>query len=171
MNILIGLIFCILGTFLLVKGADWFMDGVRDLAPVLGISAVALGILLASLEPEEMLTAGIASFRGTPTLAVGNVLGTNIVITTLALGVSALIFPLQIGRAIRRQAIIATLVSIIPIVLLLTGFITRLEGLVMLVLFGAYTFALLRYDPDILRQREALEAMTTMIKMMMTTTN
>jgi len=42
-----------------------------------------LGVLLAGLEPEEMLTAAIASARGAPALAVGNVIGTNITIATV----------------------------------------------------------------------------------------
>ena len=62
------------GTLLLLLGADWFLDGAGDLAHALGVSALVLGVLLAGLEPEEMLTAAIASARGAPTLAVGNVI-------------------------------------------------------------------------------------------------
>jgi cation:H+ antiporter len=154
MNILIAFALFIIGVVLLIKGADWFLDGVQDLALSLGISAVVLGILLASLEPEEMLTAAIASFRGAPALAVGNVLGTNIVITTLAIGLSALIFPIAIDRTIRRQAVIVTIVSIIPTFFLLTGSVSRLAGLFMLLLFGGYTFLLLRQKPPTLHQLE-----------------
>jgi cation:H+ antiporter len=154
MNILIASALFVLGVFLLIKGADWFLDGVQDLALSLGISAVVLGILLASLEPEEMLTAAIASLRGAPSLAVGNVLGTNIVITTLAIGLSALIFPIAIDRTIRRQAIIVTIVSIIPILLLISGFISRLAGLFMLLLFAGYTILLLRQKSPTVVQLE-----------------
>ncbi len=75
----------LVGTVLLVVGADWFLDGAGDLARALGVSALVLGVLLAGLEPEEMLTAAIASARGAPTLAVGNVIGTNVTIVTVAL--------------------------------------------------------------------------------------
>jgi cation:H+ antiporter len=102
----------LVGTVLLVVGADWFLDGAGDLARSLGISALILGVLLAGLEPEEMLTAAIASARGAPTLAVGNVIGTNVTIVTAALGLSALIFPMVIDKRVRRQALIATLVSV-----------------------------------------------------------
>src|SRR6476661_4591218 len=101
------------GATLLLAGADWFLDGAGDLARALGISALVLGVLLAGLEPEEMLTAAIASARGAPALAVGNVVGTNVTIVTAALGLSALIFPMVIDRSVRRQALIATLVSVI----------------------------------------------------------
>src|ERR1700676_4919921 len=106
------------GTLLLVVGADWFLDGAGDLARAFGVSALVLGILLAGLEPEEMLTAAIASGRGAPTLAVGNVIGTNVTIVTVAWDLSPLIFPMTISVRVRRQALIATFVSVLPVVLL-----------------------------------------------------
>src|SRR5690348_15030109 len=123
------------GALLLLRGADWFMDGVGDLARVLGVSAVMLGAVLAGLEPEEMLTAAVASGRGAPDLAVGNVIGTNVTIVTLALGLAAVIAPITISRAVRRQALLATLVSAIPVGLLVAGFVSRAAGALLLALF------------------------------------
>ncbi len=139
LNAVLGIGLVVAGVVLLVRGADWFMDSVADLAREFGMSALVLGILLASLEPEEMLTAAIASFRGNAGLAVGNVVGSNIVITTFALGLSALISPVVIGFTIRRQAIVATLVSIVPIGLMYTGSVGRAAGLVMLAAFVGYS--------------------------------
>ena len=138
----------LVGTVLLVVGADWFLDGAGDLARALGVSALVLGVLLAGLEPEEMLTAAIASARGAPTLAVGNVIGTNVTIVTVALGLSALIFPMVIDRSVRRQALIATLVSVLPIVLLFLGIVTQLEGVLLLLVFVGYTIFLFRTDRE-----------------------
>ncbi len=138
----------LVGTVLLVVGVDWFLDGAGDLARALGVSALVLGVLLAGLEPEEMLTAAIASARGAPTLAVGNVIGTNVTIVTAALGLSALIFPMVIDRSVRRQALIATLVSVLPIVLLFLGIVTQLEGVLLLLVFVGYTMFLFRTDRE-----------------------
>src|SRR5205085_12265013 len=154
----LALILLLIGTVLLVFGADWFLDGAGDLARALGISALVLGVLLAGLEPEEMLTAAIASARGAPTLAVGNVIGTNVTIVTIALGLSALIFPLVIDRSVRRQALIATLVSIIPIVLLFRGEVTQLEGVLLLVVFVGYTIFLFRTDREAIKRMAEVEA-------------
>src|SRR5947209_2355045 len=156
--LLLALILLLIGTVLLVIGADWFLDGAGDLARALGISALVLGVLLAGLEPEEMLTAAIASARGAPTLAVGNVIGTNVTIVTVALGLSALIFPLVIDRSVRRQALIATLVSIIPIVLLFRGEVTQLEGVLLLVVFVGYTIFLFRTDREAIKRMAEVEA-------------
>src|SRR5947207_11913266 len=104
----LALILLLIGTVLLVFGADWFLDGAGDLARALGISALVVGVLLAGLEPEEMLTAAIASARGAPALAVGNVVGTNVTIVTAAMGLSSLLLPLVIDQRVRRQALSAT---------------------------------------------------------------
>jgi cation:H+ antiporter len=154
MPLIFALALLIVGTALLVVGADWFVDGASDLAHDLGISALVIGVLLAGLEPEEMLTAAIASARGAPGLAVGNVIGTNVTIVTVALGISALIFPMVIERSVRRQALVATLVSAIPITLLFLNVVTQLAGFLLLAVFVGYTVFLFRTD------REAVKRMT-----------
>jgi len=140
------------GTILLLKGADWFVDGAGDLASALGVSALILGVLLAGLEPEEMLTAAIASARGAPTLAVGNVIGTNFTMVTVALGLSALIFPMAISARVRRPALIATLVSVLPVVLLFLGVVTQLEGVLLLLVFAGYTIFLFQTDREAMKR-------------------
>ena len=150
--LIIALFLMVVGTGLLLFGADWFLDGAGDLALTLGMSALVLGVLLAGLEPEEMLTAAIASARGAPALAVGNVVGTNVTIVTAALGLSALLFPMVIDRSVRRQAVIATLVSALPMVLLFLGTVTQLEGALLLVVFVGYTFLLFRTDRDAVKR-------------------
>ena len=156
--LLIALGLLLVGILLLVLGADWFLDGAGDLARALGVSALVLGVVLAGLEPEEMLTAAIASARGAPTLAVGNVIGTNVTIVTAALGLSALITPMVIDRSVRRQALIATLVSIIPIVLLFLGVVTQLEGVLLLVVFVGYTIFLFQTDREAVKRITKSEA-------------
>src|SRR5438067_3583734 len=104
-----------------------------------------------------MLTAAIASARSAPALAVGNVIGTNVTIITAALGLSALIFPMVIDRGVRRQAVIATLVSVLPVVLLLLGVVTQLEGMLLLVVFVGYTMFLFRADREAVKRIHASE--------------
>jgi len=145
------------GTGLLLKGADWFTDGATDLARALGVSALFIGIVLAGLEPEEMLTAAIASARGAGDLALGDIVGTNITIVLAALGLAAIILPFTIDRGVRVQAMIATLASVPPILLLYTGVISRLEGALLLLLFAVYSVVLLRVDRQALARQAAAE--------------
>lgn len=151
MAIIFDLSLIAFGALLLIYGADWFLDGVRDLARVINLSTLVLGVILVGLEPEEMLTAALASGRGLPALAVNNVIGTNVTIITCALGLSAILAPLVLPRNIRRLALLATFVSLLPIALLFTGLINRLEGALLLILFAIYTFFLLRIDRHVLK--------------------
>jgi cation:H+ antiporter len=155
--LVVAVLLLAIGTALLLLGADWFLDGAGDLARALGVSALVFGVILAGLEPEEMLTAAIASARGAPALAVGNVIGTNVTIVTAALGLSALLCPLVISPAVRRQALIATIVSILPVILLFLGAVTQLEGLLLLVVFVGYTWVLVRVDREAIKRTEEAE--------------
>lgn len=146
MTVVIDLIIMALGTILLLYGADWFLDGVRDLSHLLKVSALVLGVILVGLEPEEMLTAAIASARGASALAVNNVVGVNVTIITCALGLSALLRPISLDKAVRGQALLATLISLLPIALLFSCAVNRLAGLGLLALFALYTFFLWRQD-------------------------
>lgn len=93
LSLLLAIGLLVIRTTLLLFGADWFLDRASNLARTLGVSALVVGVLLAGREPEEMLTAALASARGPPTLAVGNVIGTNITLTTAALGSLRSSFP------------------------------------------------------------------------------
>lgn len=146
-----------IGTLALMKGADWFMDGIGAVARRAGISLFVLGIILAGLEPEEMLTAAIASGQGNAPLALGNILGNNFTMITIALGLSAILFPIVLGRELRRQAVIATLISLLPIGLLLLGNVSRLAGLLLLVAFVGYTWLLLRVDRQAIERFQKLD--------------
>ncbi len=157
MSVILALFWLAVGAACLLWGADRFMDGAGDLARALGVSALLVGIVLAGLEPEEMLTAAIAAARGAPGLALGNAIGTNITIVTLALGVAAVLAPLRISAQVRPQAIIATIASLIPILLLFTGTISRLDGVICISIFAIYTLVLIRVDRAALDRGEALE--------------
>ena len=150
----ITLVLVVAGAVLLVRGSDWLIDGIGDLARLLGVSAVVLGAVLAGLEPEEMLTAAIASGRGASDLAVGDVIGTNVTIVTVALGLSALLTPIVMPRSVRRQALLATVVSAFPVGLLVFGYVSRLAGVLLLLAFVAYTILLFRIDPAALATLE-----------------
>jgi cation:H+ antiporter len=104
-----------------------------------------------------MLTAAIASARGSSVLAVNNVVGVNVTIITCALGLSALLRPIYLDKAVRRQALLATLISLLPIALLFLGTVNRLAGLGLLALFALYTFFLWRQDRAALVRTTELE--------------
>lgn len=89
-----------LGFFALVKGASLLVDGASSIARRFNVSDFAIGLTVVAFgtSTPELFVTLIATFAGSPDLAVGNVVGSNIANTLLILGVTALIRPLAISR-------------------------------------------------------------------------
>jgi cation:H+ antiporter len=84
--------------------------------------------VLAGAEPEELLTAAIASARHHPGIAAGDAIGANITMLTVVLGLAALIRPVAFGRRVRNYAIAAAGTGILAAAVLHTGVISRPMG-------------------------------------------
>jgi cation:H+ antiporter len=121
---------------MLVAGAEMFAENVTAAARRVGLTAIALGVLLAGAEPEEALTAGIASARGHPQLAVGDAIGANFVILTLAVGLAALLTALPVSRRVAEYAVAASVAGVIALVVLLDGQVGRVEGGALVLLYA-----------------------------------
>ena len=115
---------------MLAVGAELFAEHVVGTARRIGLTTFGLAVLLAGAEPEEALVAGLASARGRPDLAAGDVLGANLVIATLTLGLVMLVAPIVLSAAVRRYAAAAALASGFAALLLIGG-VTRGEGLLL----------------------------------------
>jgi cation:H+ antiporter len=90
---------------LLIAGAELFTENVAGAARRLGITVFAAAFLLAGAEPEEMITAVVASGRHRPGLAAGDAIGANLTMLTLVLGLAALTRPLPFSGRVRAYAV------------------------------------------------------------------
>jgi cation:H+ antiporter len=137
----------IVGLAGLLGEAELLVRGATGLALRLGVAPIVIGVTVVSLGtsmPE--LAIGIdAARRGSAGLAVGNIVGTNLVNLLLILGLSAIISPITLDtRILRFDLPLMTVASLLLLVIALDGTLGLLDGLV-LVLFGAgYTFGVLR---------------------------
>ncbi len=113
---------------LLVGGAELFVENAAGAARRLGVTVLAVGVLLAGAEPEELLTAVIAALRDRPGLAVGDALGANITMLTACLGLAALIRPLGVGHRVRQYALMSAVAAGLAVLVLLDGRVGRVEG-------------------------------------------
>jgi cation:H+ antiporter len=135
------------GLVALVVGAEILVRAGTDLASWLGIRPMMIGLTVVSLGtsvPE--LAIGIDSaLSGNPGLAVGNIVGTNLVNLLLILGVSALLVPITLGRATLRFDLPAMVVAALLLyVLSIDGTLSRWEGVVLLLGGVLYTAGLVR---------------------------
>lgn len=123
------------GAALLTAGAEGFTGHVGGAARRLGVSVVAVGLLLAGAEPEEALTAMLASGQGHPALAAGDAIGANLVILTLTLGLAVLLGRLPVSRRTLEYAAAAAVAGGLAVMLLRNGVLSRVEGGVLVALY------------------------------------
>ena len=128
----------VVGVALIVWGAETFAKHLAIASTRLGVSMFALAILLAGAEPEELATAVTASLRRSAGIALGDVIGANVAVCLVALGVGAVIAPLPFGRSVRRYAILGLPLGAISAGLAWNGEVTRLEGVALVALYVAY---------------------------------
>lgn len=141
MNLIdIGLI--VAGLILLIAGGEALVRGAGTLASRAGISPLVIGLVVVSAAtsaPEFAVTMG-AVLSGEPDLAVGNVVGSNIVNILLILGVSAVISPLLIKRQlVRFDMPVMVGISILLLVVSLDGEISVLDGIVLFASLALHT--------------------------------
>jgi cation:H+ antiporter len=123
------------GAALLTAGAEAFAEHIGGAAGRLGVSVLALGILLAGAEPEEAVTAMLASAQGHPALAAGDAIGANLVILTVTLGLAALLTRLPVSRRVVEYAGAAAAVAVLAVLLMWDGVLGRGEGAVMILTY------------------------------------
>lgn len=122
----------------IVWGAETFAEHLGAAAVRLRVSMFALSLLLAGAEPEELATAVAAALRDVPGIAFGDVIGANIAICLVALGVGALIAPLPFGKQVKRYALLSLPLGVIATVFVWDGRVDRLEGGLLVGLYILY---------------------------------
>lgn len=134
------------GLALLYFGAEWLVKGAAGLARSFGVPALIVGLTVVGwgTSAPEMTVSVIAAMRGSPALALGNVIGSNVANLGLILGLTALVAPPRTdGSLIRREVPLLLLTTAALPLLLLDGRISRPEGAGLLVGAVAFTGFLL----------------------------
>ena len=122
---------------MLIAGAELFAENAGAAARRLGITVFAAAFLLAGAEPEEMITAAIASGRHHPGLAAGDAIGANLTMLTLVLGLAALARPLPFTGRVRGYAVWSALAGGLAVLGIAGGGIARWQGGILLAAYLA----------------------------------
>ena len=149
------------GVAAIVWGAETFAEHLAVASTRLGVSAFALALLLAGAEPEELATAVTASLRDVPAIAFGDVIGANVAICLVALGVGAMIAPLPFDRNVFRYGLGGLAAGALAASLSWNGTVSRFGGLVLVsayVVFVAVIWLLERRPPTLGETAELDEA-------------
>ena len=128
----------------LIVGGEWFVDGASGIARSLNVSDAVIGltIVAAGTSLPELATSVVAAMKGKTDLAVGNVVGSCVFNVFLVLGVSATIRPLSMGSIGNFDLLTLTFASLLFWFFgwqIKSRTITRLEGVLLVAFYVAYT--------------------------------
>ena len=160
MDILWNLLMLALGFVLLVKGADWFVDGAAGIANKFKIPQLIIGLTIVAMgtsAPEAAVSIS-AALKGSAEITIGNIVGSNILNILIILGLTAVITPVAVAKSTIRVDIPFMLaISILLLVQGLDGSVTLLDGIVLLVVFAGYLTYLVvnaRKNPEQLEEEQ-----------------
>ena len=151
----LNLLYIIIGVVLVLWGADRLTEGASNVARRMNVSEIIIGltIVAAGTSAPELFVSFISALKGTPDLAVGNVVGSNVFNTMLIIGCSALVAPMAISKStVSKDIPFAVAAAVLLYIVCMDGWksphlwgnqITRWDGLLLLAGFAcfmAYTF-------------------------------
>lgn len=135
------------GILLLVKGADFLVDGASALARKFGVPALMVGLTVVAFGTSlpELVVNVLAALRGSTDIAIGNILGSNMANILLVLGVAAIIRPLPVKPSTVRREIPFALLAVIVLIVLTRGpageaGLSRGDGLILIYFFVAFLY-------------------------------
>lgn len=124
----VGVVLVLLAAGLLWLGAELFVENSASTGSRLGVTGLAVGLLLAGAEPEELITAIIAAVRDQGGIAAGDAIGANVTMLTLVVGLAAFLRPLPTGGRVRQYLVGVAGLGVLA-ALLMPGGVSRVEGI------------------------------------------
>lgn len=141
----------IIGFVILVKGADYFVEGASEIAAVMKIPPILIGLTIVAFgtsAPEAAVSIS-AAVKGTGAIALGNVLGSNMFNITFILGITACLSPLVVERQTIKKEIPFALLGSVALFILISdhqlqgvrdGILTKSDGLILLTYFSIFLY-------------------------------
>ena len=140
-------ILLLVGCVLLIKGADFFVDGASSIAGKLKVPSLIIGLTVVSIGtslPEAAVSIS-ASLSGSNSISLGNVIGSNVFNLLMVVGVSSMILPIITDKDILKRDMPFNIgITIALLVMLLDGDLSRLDAAILLVVLAAYMGILIR---------------------------
>ena len=136
---LLNALWIVVGVVLVLWGADRLTEGAVAVAERLRVPQIVIGLTIVALGTSmpELCVSVVSALKGTPDLAVGNVVGSNIFNALLIVGVAALVAPMTILRSTVFKDVPCALVASVVLLMMCQNdwVITRLDGAILFVFF------------------------------------
>lgn len=144
---LVAVLLVVLGIGLLVVGGEILLRGSVGLATVLSLTPAVIGltVVAAGTSIPELAVSGVAAIQGSPDIAVANVVGSNIFNITVIIGICAMVRPFPIlGNTLRLEYPALAIITILTVVLVQDGWVGRMDAILFVGLYIAFTAYLIR---------------------------
>ena len=141
MELIIQIVLLAIGFAMLVKGADWFVDGSSAVARRFGIPQLVIGLTIVAMgtSAPEAAVSITAAIQGNAEITIGNIVGSNILNILIILGLSSLICNLAVAKStIRIENPFMIGVTLVLLAQGLDGTISLLDAVILLLLFAVY---------------------------------
>ncbi len=152
---IIQILLILVGFVMLIKGADFLVDGSSAIAKKMRISEIIIGLTIVSIGTSmpELFVSTTSAIQGASDISIGNIIGSNICNLLFILGLSAVIHPVKFQKQTKwienPMSIILTLIFLV--ICNIGQDVTRIEGIILLALFIAfliYTIAMGKKSQD-----------------------
>lgn len=141
MEMFVSMLLLTLGFVMLVKGADWFVDGASGIAEKFGIPQLIIGLTIVAMgtSAPEAAVSITAAVKGNADITIGNIVGSNILNILIILGISSVITPLMISKStIFREVPFMIIITLLLLWQGMNGIVGHFEGIILLLIFLAY---------------------------------
>lgn len=140
--IFLQILLVIIGFIMLVKGADWFVEGTSGIAGKLGIPQLVVGLTIVAMgtSAPEAAVSITAALKNNSSIAIGNVVGSNILNILIILGITAVITTVAIQKSTLKIEIpYMIFITVILIIMGVSGGdVSRADGIILWILFIVY---------------------------------
>lgn len=148
MQIVIQLLLLVVGFCLLMKGADWFVEGASGIADKFGIPQLVIGLTIVALGtslPEAAVSIS-AALKGSAEITIGNVVGSNILNVLIILGLTSVICEIPVQKSTVKFEIpfVVVVTAMLALLGLFDNTVGRVDGVVLWALMGLYMAYLLK---------------------------
>ncbi len=140
------------GGAFLYFGAEWLVRGASGIALASGVKPLVIGLTVVAFgtSAPELVVTMLAAVEGKSAIALGNVVGSNIANLGLILGVTSLILPPKVdSRLIRREVPVMVATTVLLVLVLLDGLVSRVEGGGLVACAVVFTLWLLKTTSDV----------------------
>ena len=166
MTALLPLFLLIVGFAALILGANWLVNGATSIGVKAKLSPLIIGLTIVAFGTSlpEMIVNVFSCIKGSPGLAIGNIIGSNTMNILLILGVSSMIYPIDVSRISIRRDIPVGFIATLAITLMANDFfrstsgtINWIEGLVLLGMGAGYLYLTFKKNSENLDNLESSE--------------